>query len=174
MENKIEFLSLKHALPLDEISDNFSVMSSQSILFQEIWGGHMKLAATSQQELTIEAIKSVLWDPTFTECNELLDTLQDRSIKLHEVDRFFRDSKHEDIAFQLRELSTSIHKCVCADRTKCNLRWIGGAVQHICDYQSLLTLSKAASVVLTLKAKLSLTGNFKAVETLAKEVRIFI
>lgn len=175
VEDKVEFLSLKPALPLDEISDKFAVMmSTQSILFQEIWGRHMKLAATSvkrkeQLELTIEDIKCVIWDPTFTECKKLLDTLHDRSIKLAEVECYFRNSRHEDMTWQLRELSTSVHKCACADRPN-NSRWIDGVVQHICDYQSLLTLSKAATIVLTLKTKLSLTGDFKAIETLAKEV----
>lgn len=168
------FLSLQSALPLDGITTNFNIMrTSQSDLFQSILGKYMKNAAASvkrkeREKLTIEDIKTVIWDPTFTECVSLLNSLSDKSILLVNVDFYFK-SIQQNMEWQLRILNAGIDKCD-SSQTPSHTKWIDDAVQHIKDYWSLLTLSKAARVVITLKNKLGLTGDFKAIETLADQV----
>ncbi len=164
------FLSLQTALPLDNIIVNFdNIINAQSGLFQDIWGKHMKNSAKKNErgKLTIEDIKVAIWDPTFMECVSLLNSLCDRSILLVDVDSYFKSIK-QDMKWELRRLNAGICKCD-SSQTSSNT-WIDDIVQLINEYWSLLTLSKAASVVITLKNKLCLTGDFKAIETLADQV----
>lgn len=176
IEGKVCFFSLLSAVPLDDITEMFAVMMSvQSTLFQDIWRKHMKNAAASvkqkkRAELTIEDIRIVIWDKTFQECNYLLDSLHDRSIKLFEVDSYFKSIQQQELVWQLKRLNAGVVKCVRLDESH-NLLWIDGVVKHIHDYWSLLELSKAARVVIQLKTKLCLTGDFKAIDTLANEVK---
>ncbi len=174
--DQVVFMSLKSALPLDEIMVKFDIMkSTQSSLFTEIWQRHMKNAAASVKrkervELTIKDIKTVIWEPAFSECKHLLDSLRDRSIKLREVDYYFK-SIQQDMSWQLKSVYNGVNKCINPNFTQSSL-WIDDVVQHMQEYWSLLTLSKAASVVITLKEKLCLTGDFKAIETLVNQVSI--
>ena len=178
-EDKTEFLSLQSAYPLDDITTNFNIMmSSQSILFQSIWKKHMAgaIAAVERKEraeLTIEDIKTVLWEPAFKECNYLLDALHDRSIKLSEADSYFKDIQ-EEMTDQIQKLNFAVHKCV-NPHEDVNVLWIDDAVQHIQDYWSLLTLSDQANEVMVLRTKLKLNdGNFEAIQTIASQVSYFM
>lgn len=175
--DQAKFLSLQSAMPLESIRKNFSsIVSGNSGLFQVIWQKHMKNAALSvrrkeKTKLAIPDIVTAIWEPTFLECTTLLDTLYYRSIKLVEVDHYFK-SMQQNMKWELETLCTGIHLCVQSHEQN-NLRWIDGVVQHIEDYWSLLTLSKAAGVVMELKNKLNLSGDFKAIETLANQVSSF-
>lgn len=118
--------------------------------------------------LDIKDIKTLIWDEAFRECNHLLDTLRDRSIQLAEVDSYFK-SIQKDMTWELRRLNSGVLKCNYPSKT-CSSPWIDDVVQHIHHYWTSLTLSKAAAVVIALKTKLCLTGDFKAIETLANQV----
>ena len=171
-KDKTHFLSPKSALPLYDIDEKFEIMmSTHSILFHEIWEKHMENAAASVKQndrakLTIEDIKTVLWDGTFMECNNLLNSLQDRSIQLSLADLYFRPLQL-DLRRQIEKLSTGVLECLGKPD---NIQWIDSVVQHIQDYWSLSTVSEQAKDVITLKTKLSLSGVFKPIETLAKQV----
>lgn len=148
---------------------------TQSPLFLEIWEKHKKKAATAVQrkersKLVIEDIKTVLWIPTFEECVYLLKSLHDRSILLEDIDKYFESIKQE-MNWHLKKLNTGIRQCGNTQTPESG-QWIDKAVEHINEYWSLLTLSKAAEIVIELKNKLGLTGDFKAIERLAYQVRL--
>ena len=120
-----------------------------------------------RDKLNIEDIKTLIWDKTFGECTHLLDTLHDRSIQLTEVDHYFMSI--QDMKWELQSLIFGVQKCINPSRP-CSLHWIDDVIQHIRHYWTSLTLSKAAAVVIILKTKLCLTGDFRAIETLANQV----
>lgn len=118
-------------------------------------------------KLAIEDIKTLIWDKAFGECTILLDILHDRSIQLAKVDHYFR-SIQQNMSWELQTLNRGVQKCIGLSVS--SVHWIDGVVQHIHHYWTSLTLSRAAAVVITLKTKLCLTGDFKAIETLANQV----
>ncbi len=178
--DKIIFTSPESALPLDNMDVMFAIMlASRSSLFILIWEQQMKNVAASierneRAELTIEDIRTVLWDGTFNECSDLLDSLYNRTIKLREVDHYFGGVKQlsivsEELKSHLLELCRGVYNCTNSDKLN-NLKWIDDVVQDICCFWSMLTLTKEARAVIELKSNLSLTDDFKKVEILANPV----
>ena len=167
-DDVISFLSPESALPLGDIDFKFDIMiSSESTLFQMIWKKQVESAAASIEKLSLQDIRTVLWEYSFKECNDLLDSLNDRSIMLSEVEKYMRPVE-DNIRGELEKLSTSLHKCVDSDQeNKFNL---DGVVQHINDLWSLLILTEEARAVMELKEKLSLHGDFNTVLTLTNQV----
>ena len=172
-ENTISFLSPQSALPLHDIDIKFDIMlSSESTLFLEIWNEHTNSAAekTGRAQLTIDEIRTVLWDGTFEACYRLLQTLRDRSIKLSEVDHYFKHNGDE-FPEQLRKLNVGLHQCI---NKQSDCSWIDDSVHHIRDYWSLLTLSEEAKAIMSLKKRLSLTNDFTAINSLTDQVTYMI
>ncbi len=174
----IVFMSLYSALPLDEIAQKFDIMSRECAndLFSSSWKTHMKKAASSvtgqkAQELVIEDIKTKIWDPTFAECNALLNSLHDRSIKLADIDSYF-SLIEDNNEMQLHRLHNGIMKCMGVTQ-KPNLQWIQTTVKLMEEYWSLVKLADAAKMVMTLKYKLGLSGDFNLIQTIAEEVSLF-
>lgn len=171
----IVFNSFLSALPLESIRRPFDVMFRvhSTTLFLEIWEKHMKSAASKKRkegvELTLEDIPTVIWEPAFRECNCLVDSLRKKTIKLSEVDHYFKTLI--DRKLQLQRFCSGIRVSIGSEN-KTNFEWIDDAVRHMEDYWSLLNLSKAARVVVELKEKLALSGDFKAIEILANEVSV--
>ncbi len=178
--DKIIFTSPESALPLGNMDVMFAIMlASRSSLFFLIWEQQMKNVAASierkeRADLTIEDIRTVLWDGTFKECSDLLDSLYSRTIKLREVEFYFGKVKlsstlPDTLKGYLLELCRGVHNCIGSDRLN-NLTWIDDVVQDICDFLSMFTLTKEARAVIELKTKLSLTDDFEEVEILANPV----
>ena len=167
----IKYLLPVSALPLNEIAFKFDIMvSSESVLFQVIWKKQMETASSSFEQdmevkLTVQVIKTALWEEAFKECSKLLDSLNDRSIQLSEVEKYMRPIK-ENITSELEKLSTSVHEC----NSKVNKFNLRDVVQHINDFWSLLNLSEEARAVMELKKKLLLDDNFDSVMTLTNQV----
>lgn len=174
-EGKVEYLSLQSAIPLDEIAQNFDILFRKvsTNLVHAIWNSHMMKAASYvdsevSEELNIMDIKTKIWEPTFEECLSLLDSLYDRSIKLVDVDRHF--SKIKDIEKELRSLHDGVMQCSGNEKQRENLDWILTAVKLMEEYWSLLKLADAAKTVIALKDRLSLSGDFSLIQTIAEQV----
>ena len=172
---EIVFNSFLSALPLERIRRPFDVMSRahSTPWFLEIWEKCMKTAVSVKRregvELTLEDIPTAIWDPAFRECNYLVDSLRDKTIKLSEVDHYFK--AQADRKLQLQRFCVGIRVSIGSE-TKTDLEWIDDAVRHMEDYWSLMNLSKAARVVVELKGKLALSGDFVAIEILLNEVSV--
>ena len=164
---------MRSALPLDEISEKFDVLfrDCSTDLVLKIWKSHMK-AAASRTPLVIEDIKTKIWYPTFEECKHLLDSVRDRSIKLTEVDYYFRQFERREMILQ--RLNNGMRKCLGAAGHSKKLDWIKTAVHFMEEYWSLLNLADAAKTVMSLKSKRKLSGDFILIETIAKKVTILL
>lgn len=174
VKGEIKFLSMRSAFPLDEISWKFDTMfrNYSTELFHIVWKSHMKaasgIAIKTSTTLVIEDIKTKIWDPAFDECKSLLDSVHDRSIKLVDVDRYFRHIDKRDML--LHRLHNGVMECLGVVRHKINLEWIHTAVNLMMEYWSLVNLADAARTLMTLKNKLNLSGDFSLIRTIAEEV----
>ena len=168
---KFSFLSLESAFPLDDIKIKFDIMLKQN-LFSKIWNERMKTAATAKRksgsELIIPDIKTEIWEPTFIECQTLLDSLRERTIQLSAVDRYFKSVDQKKRMIQ--SLYAGVEKCMNNGVHDHDPRWITVAVDLMDRYLSLCELAEVADIVLNLKGKLGLTGDFTLIETLSIQV----
>ena len=169
--DNVIFTLLHSALPLEDIPTKFDLMFSkyQSKLFEKIWDDHLKKARRkSESELTIASIKTDIWDPSFHRCLTLLDSLRDRSIKLSEVDQYFKEVK--DREHQISVLCSGVEMCNNGRVIGDGHQWISTAVHLMDKYWSICELVKAAEIVMDLKEKLKLSGDFSLVEGIASQV----
>ena len=168
--NRITFIALKTASPLNVITNDYDIMSRRypTRLFIEMWNAHMRTAVKSQPQLSIQSIKTDIWDPCFQECQTLLNSLRDRTILLSRVDHYFQGV--QDIKTQLCALHAGVRLCAPEQNNKKDIPHICSAVDHIEKYWSLCRLAIAAEIVMDLKEKLVLTGDFSLIESLAEEV----
>ncbi len=169
--DKVISTLLHLALPLEDIPIKFDVLFSkyQNKLFQKIWDDHVKKTQRkSESELTIASIKTDIWDPSFHRCCTLLDSLQDRSIKLSEVDQYFREVK--DREHQIFALCYGVEMCKDGRVIGDGRQWIYTAVDMMDQYWSVCQQAKAAEIVMDLKEKLKLSGDFSLIEDIAIQV----
>ena len=173
-QNTIVFISLKAASSLDDITKKFDILNS-SALFNTLWNKHMTRAeikfAKSHSQLTIQNIKTDIWDPCFQECQKMLSSLCNKTMLLSEVDHYFSSSDDiENTQTQILVLYKSVQQCA-PDRTDIKDHdLISDAVKCMEKYWSLCRLNKVAKVVMNLKSTLKLTGDFSLIETLATKV----
>ena len=171
--SKITFKHFRLAIPLDSIKSTYDFMSRhhQNDLFHRIWERTSIRAVREATELTIQDIVTKIWDPAFKECQRILDSLQDNSMKLQEVDDQFSSYDSPNV------IQTHLHKLfkgveVCCNRMQPQTcpTWIRSAVQRMQEYWTLSRYAKAAQTVLDLRARLGLTGDFTQMETIATQV----
>lgn len=175
--DKVKYLSMLSALPLDDILQNFDIMFRKySItLFHVIWKNHMvaasKEAIKGSSPLVIKDIKLRIWDPTFNECVDLLRSLEDRSITLTDVDRHFKQYQEKEML--LRHLHDGVTECLDGlQRPKSVVKWIPTVLHLMNEYWSLVNLADTAKTLMKMKKELALTGDFSLIETIANKVAI--
>ena len=168
-DQMIKVICFKSAGSLSDFVDRFYIMKHEhtSDLFNAEWTAAMTAAIrnSTNASLSLEDIRSKVWDPTFCNCQSLLQELQDCSMKLSHIDGHFRQHK-EDLEKQLRELLAGVNACL--EETK-NDDWITGVV---CRIQNWWYYHEAVSTVavLNLKRALNLQGDFTDVEIFVTEV----
>ena len=166
---EVTYLLPESAVPLGDIDVKLDIMlSSKSVLFEHIWEKQKNTAAASIERLVIEDIRTVLWENSFKECNCLLDSLIDRSIKLGDVNFYFRPIENR-MERELQKLCSGVQSCANPGQVK-STAWIDNLIRHIQDFWSLLTLAEEAKAMMALKSKLLLTDDFEAVLTLSNQV----
>ncbi len=170
-QKTFELVPLQSALPLMDVAEKFDVMHGDypTDIFNKIWKEHSFFLRDSY--LLIDDIKAKIWEPTFSKCNELLNSIRDGSIKLSDVDLYMKPLD-ENIATQLKRLCNGVGKCVnIGDRE--NSGWIDAAVKLMNEYWSLSDVAEAAKTVIHFKDSLSLTGDFSLIEKLASRVSLY-
>ena len=170
-ENDVIFISMVSAKPIDKTARQFDIMYREysTDIFFSIWKSKVK-AARSQRaaKLAIEDIKLIMWGPTVDEGRSLLESLQDRSIKLTEVDRYFSEIK--DLESQLHRFHGGIMRCLGSTEQVKSFKWLKTAVKLIEEYWSLLRLADAADVIIDIKNSLTLSGDFTLIQSIAEKV----
>ena len=162
------------AHPLDPIKMNydFMVRHYQNDFFHRIWERTAIRAARATAELTIPDIVTRIWKPAFEECCQLLDSLNNCSITLREVDDRFLRYNISTLKLHLEQLHKGVEVCHGRQPPPRCPPWIDAAVERMQQYWTLSRYAKAAETVLKLRDKLKLTGDFTLMETIAKKVRI--
>ena len=166
-EAEIQFTCFKSAQPLRPILQNFSHLH-ESELFQNIWTAKLMRTSKAKTPLTFEAIVNKIWNPVFEECAQLVDSIQSRSIKLKYIDHYFGCLGSKKLLAHFKALYVAME--ACHGRAGRSPAWIRIAVDRMHQYWSLCSQAKAAKVVLELKGKLCLTGDFRVIEGVAGEI----
>ncbi len=124
-----------------------------------------------KQNITYANFVPLIWDPFFMKCCELLTDIKDRSIKLREIHRIENDCTKSDLLeSQLLLLCCGLEGCKKYESSGNSHHWISVSVKQIKTYLSMCDQAKAADIVLQLRKKLKLSGNFDIVEYVAHKV----
>ena len=142
-------------------------------IFHRVWRETLTRADEEGSELSIEDIVTKIWKPAFNECCQILESLNNCSIKLSEVnDRFLEYKDASTIKLQLEKLYKGVELCHSRKPPKKCPPGINTAVERMQQYWTLCRYAKAAQTVLELKEKLELTGDFSLMETIAEKVKL--
>lgn len=162
----IQYPCLQYARSLEPILSKYYFLSDrfQSVIFTNIWSSAIDKLVKSGLKLTVDDLKSNLWDPVFKECRQLIEGLHSEEIKLNEIDYYFRRLDYMD--GHLKEFHKAMEACHDGPLNVGN--WIASTIDKIKLYWSLCDQSKAAMTVLDLKKSLELSGDFCLIEDIAK------
>ena len=123
----------------------------------------------AKASISIQNFVDVVWNPLFQRCCKLIENIKERSIKLSEVHEIEEKCVgHGQLEHQLQVLFDGLQKC--HDQELSRQLWIPDAVHQIKSYLSLCSQARAADMVLQLRSKLKLSGNFQIVEHVAHKV----
>lgn len=163
------------AIPLDPIKVQYDFMARHhpNDLFHRVWDVALMKASRENTEIIIEDIVTKIWDPAFKECCRILESLNNRSMTLEEVNQRFRNyDDGNKIKVQLQKLHKGVELCLNRKPPSERPTWIDRAVERMQQYWTLSRYATAAQTILQLKEKLELTGDFSLMETIAKKVQV--
>ena len=156
---------------LSLFAQNFHTMTLVHVsdLFHWIWTAQLDAAVSADPNLAIEDIYPKVWTPTFECCHGILKQLQDQSIKLADVDRYFKhyEGQQQQLEFQLFSLFKGVNECL--DQTGSDA-WIKQVIQCMNKYWNLCQCQEAAIVIRELQRTLNLKGDFGDIEILSRKV----
>ncbi len=164
---EVQFACFKSAQPLRPILQNVSRLHG-SELFQNIWTAKLTRTSKSKITLTFTDVVNKVWNPVFEECARLVDSIQSRSIKLKYINHYFGCLGSKRLLAHLKALYVAME--ACHGRAGRSPAWIHIAVDRMHQYWSLCAQAKAAKVVLELKGKLGLSGDFRVIQGVAGEI----
>ena len=139
MNGGLRFCLFQGARKLQPMLKPFYIMSHEhnSYTFLIIWEEQMNQAKAKKPTLTIAEIPELVWKPTFTHCQEFLEHLQNRQVKLSDVDKYFEHQKNAaNLQRDLQSFSAAIAEC---QRQKVSTSWIPGLVDVLQQYWLLCT-----------------------------------
>ena len=168
--DELQLICFLSAGSLLKFANDFKVVSGQKYgndLFSDLWRSTMLTARANSPELTLDNIYSLVWQPCIQQCQQLLDSLMDMSIKLSDVDDLLC-SHNVRLETQLHSLFKGINE-ITQKTPSSSL--IDRATQRIRNYWELRKYKKGAEIFLKLKDSLGLTqGDFRQVERLSQQV----
>ena len=157
------------ANPLIPILSHFTALIKlyPNNTFNDYWDAEKKNVQNRPLQL-VDVVKHV-WEPAFMKCCAFLESLQDESIRLADVDKLLDSYPKEDkLISEIKYLEKGI--CHCTKAKISDDKWIESCVQRMQLYRSLRQYASAAKAFLDLKVTLELTGDFEIVERLAAKV----
>ena len=104
------------------------------------------------------------------ECEEILLSLEERTMTLENVEKYFNKFQETDLESNLNKLCQGIQQCFPDTELKPAKRWVHGVVVHIQEYKKINSYLNVATIVLELKKSMNLTGDFTVIDTLAQQV----
>jgi len=151
----------------------------------------LKIALQNSATLSLVTFVDDIWKPVYSQCLEFVQSIEDKTIKLSEVHKVYseyvgdnrgeknqsqylhsalRERDNHNVKNQLHSLYLAIEKSLNREPVSVCPKWIEDAVEHMFDYLSFCKQSTAAKIILDLKKKLRLNGNFELVDEVAKQM----
>ena len=171
--NKIHVICFQSVSSLQPFANQFYILTQRcnSAIFNTIWSETMTCAHRSNPNMTISDVGLKVWEPAFTQCQQLLKQLQSGAMVLSNVDKHFSQYKGElkRLKGDLESLFHGVNACNEGDTDS---SWIHQVVTRMMEYWRLCEYREAANSFLKLRDSLELTkGDFKNVEKISKEVK---
>jgi len=131
----------------------------------------LECALQHSTNLSIKTFVPIIWEPIYAKCVLLITSLQDKSIKLVEVCNIYKEyvGTKGDVKDQLFLLHSALESCQGRIPKSNPEQWMEDVVYHMDNYLTLRKQSSAANLLLELKDKLHLSGDFTVVDTVAKQ-----
>ena len=167
---------LDETVPLESMLSGYEYLAHTHFcnMFNRVWQDKVK-ALPHEGSLSVEEIRTKLWDPVVEKCTELLTTLQQCAMTLAVVDDYFglyKRNKKAAIDDMVKLLDgLNIYQTRPEERKKEILK-IEKGVNLVQQYWSLRIYANAAKTCLILKESMKLEGDFKMVQMLAKQVHM--
>ena len=170
----IELKCFLSASSLLKFANQFQLIGGEtqgSEIFLGFWRRTLHQAITDNPQLSLGDIYTSVWQPSLGLCRKLLDSLENQSMKLSDVDTDLLPY-HSRLDVHLEVLCKRMADI--QPRKSGNHYLIKQAAQRVQDYWNLCQYQKSANTFLELKKTLGLTtGDFQLVEMLSQEVRIY-
>lgn len=169
---------MEETSPLESMLDDYICLAQThvSTIFDYVWNDKIKDISV-ESTLAVADIQTKLWEPVISICAELLMTLQQCTITLLVVDKYFSQYKRnkESLLKNLTNLFYGLSMCKyhTGFEGEEGVQQIKKGVDLMQQYWSLYSYADAAQICLKLKEELQLEGDFQIVELLAKQVNIF-
>ena len=166
---EVQLLCFQSAGTLNDFAEDFSTMTQTcaSDLFHQAWTTTLDVAVKTST-LKLADVHTSVWQPVFLHCQTMLEQLHNQSMKLVDVDKFFKRHRGQQLESQLMSLFEGVN--TCRRQRENSGAFIKRAVQRMNDYWDLCKYQEAANMFLDLRSALNLTGNFRNVERLSTEV----
>ena len=104
------------------------------------------------------------------ECKEMLLSLEQKTMTLENMDKYFRKFQETDLENNLNKLCQGIQQCFPDTEVLPAKQWVHGVVVLIQEYKKINGYMDAVTIVLELKKSMNLTGDFTVIDTLAQQV----
>ena len=168
--DSIQLKCFLSAASLLKFANQFHIIGGElkgSEIFLGFWRRTLNQAITDNPQLSLIDIYASVWQPSLGLCRKLLESLEDQSMKLSDVDADLQPY-HNRLDTQLELL----HKRMADITHKSgNLSLIKQAARRVREYWNLCQYQKGANTFLELKKTLGLTtGDFQLVEKLSQQV----
>ena len=158
------------AASLMKFANEFQLIGGEthcSEIFLGFWRKALDKAISDNPKLSLSDIYPSVWKPSIALCRKLLESLEDQSIKLSDVDTDLKPYC-DRLEAHLELLNKSMANIT---RKSGNLYLIKQAARRVREYWNLCHYQRSANTFLELKKTLGLTtGDFKLVEKLSQQV----
>ncbi len=168
-----------HIIPFEEYINILSILENFNSLFKVYENDFVKYffkslvrsSIKSKVQVNLQNFVEDIWNPFFKRSCIFIESIRDRSIKLREIDEIESHcTKSDRLESQLLSLFCGLEVCRGRSPSIADRSWILKPVNQIQTYVSLCEQAKAARMVLQIKEKLELTGDFDIVEHVAHKV----
>ena len=142
----------------DESETDNSILSNEGIT------NHQDEETTESKTVSeIEHINSYFWDPVISKCKVLITGVQDCSISLSVVIKYFGNYEERNSFIQLANPLAEKIDTFSAEK-------FTAGIERIISYKSFLNCKDVANAFLNMKKMLKLTGNFESFESISNPV----
>ena len=137
-------------------------------LFESCW--RKQLCKMCDHLTTFNRVYRKVCIPVLVECKEILLSLQQKTMTLEDVDKYFQKF-HQEIIVEnnLSMLCQGIQQCFPDIEILPAKKWIRGMVEHIQEYKEINSYINVAMIVLKLKESMGLNGDFTVIYMLVPQ-----